>query len=65
MLVRNTFEGFLGTHVCQYCKTVDPFPTNIAKIAHYKKRTFDTSLEFSSYLSQYTPALQKMISASI
>lgn len=62
MIVLNTFDGFLGTHKCQYCKTVNPVPANVTRIGHFKKFSFNGHLEFSSYLSRYTPTLKKMIS---
>ena len=66
MIVRNTFDGFLGTHACQYCKDYDPFPVSIARMAHIRKRwVYEGSLEYNSFLSQFTPALKYMISSSV
>ena len=66
MIVHNTFDGFLGTHICQYCKDYDPIPINVARIAHIRKRMgYEGSLEYSSFLSQFTPALKKMVSMAV
>ena len=62
MIVRNSFSGFLGTHVCQYCRSKHPVDTNIAKIGHFKVFVQPKSTPvFSGYLSRYTPAVREMM----
>ena len=60
MIVRSTFSGFLGTHVCQYCHTENPIDTKLAKIGHFKVSVTPVSTPiYSDYLSRYTTAVRK------
>ena len=62
MIVRNSFSGLLGTHVCQYCHTMNPVKPNIAKIGHFKVSVTPKSTPlYSDYLFRYTPAVRKVL----
>ena len=62
MIVRNSFSGLLGTHVCQYCHTKNPIDVKLAKIGHFKIAVYPKSTPmYSGYLSRYTPAVRKML----
>ena len=62
MIVRTTFSGILGTHVCQYCHTRNPVEPSIVKIGHFKVRVnLKGAAMYSGYLSRYTPSIRKMM----
>lgn len=62
MIVRNWFDGYLGTHVCQYCHSENPLKPNVAKIGHFKVAVYPkNSPMFSGYLSRYSRDVRKMM----
>lgn len=62
MIVRTTFDGFLGTHVCQYCNTWDPMEPSLCKIGHFKVFVDLKSVpELNGYLSRYTSSVREMM----
>ena len=62
MIVRNTFNGFLGTHVCQYCHTRNPVNPAVVKIGHFKVSVvLKGAAMYSGYLSRYTPSIRKVM----
>lgn len=61
MIIRSSFMGTLGTHVCQYCKTLNPVPQMVALIGHFKCRAIYNDGVYDPFMSKYTPAVRKMI----
>ena len=62
MFVRNKFDGFITIHHCSHCTDLYPAPSSILRIAHYKCYLWFHNYTYNSYMSQYTPALKKMVS---
>ena len=62
MMIFNRFDGYLGTHICQYCNSVHPVSADIIRIAHFRTGT-DREVEGeNNYLhSTYTSKLKEMI----
>ena len=62
MMIFNHFDGYLGTHVCQYCNSVFPISADIIRIAHFRTNTKAEFEGKNDYLhSTYTSNLKEMI----
>lgn len=62
MMIWSRFDGFLGTHVCQYCNSIYPVDANIVRLSHFKKGTKAEGMWHYPYLhSNYTTELMAMI----
>ena len=62
MMIFNHFDGYLGTHICQYCNSVYPVSADIIRIAHFKNRQKIGNVSLNNYLhSTYTSTLKEMV----
>ena len=62
MMIFNHFDGYLGTHVCQYCNSVLPISADIIRIAHFRNNQNIGNVSLHDYLhSTYTSNLKEMI----
>ena len=64
MMILSRFEGFLGTHICQYCNSLYPMNPHIGRLGHFKNHHGGTGYDYNPYLSMYTPSVQYMLSKS-
>ena len=62
MMIFSRFDGYLGTHICQYCNSVFPVAGDIIRIAHFRTGTNKQPEKINDYLhNTYTSNLKKMI----
>ena len=62
MIVNSRFDGYLGTHVCQYCKTWDPMESSLCKIGHFRSFVNVKSVPvLSGYLCGYSESVREMM----
>ena len=64
MMLLSKFEGFLGTHICQYCKSYDPIDPHVGRLGHFKNHHGGTGYDYNPYLSMYTASVQYMLAKS-
>ena len=61
-VIQSDGEGIFDLHNCRNCSYSRKTPTNILRIAHFKKVVrYNDTTEVSTSLKIYTPSLQKVL----
>ena len=61
-VIQSDGEGIFDLHNCRNCSYSRKTPTNILRIAHFKRVvTYNQATEITHSLEMYTPELQKML----